>query len=164
MGDNLERIFEFRVLYAKQRDLRIRLTWAEKERFARLQRDLSDRVPSVDDRDPFTVLAAPLTAQFVVSGRFGGGVLRNASAVGLAITTGDEPPELGRRLILHVHDAVRGIEYTFPCRVVARVVKAPASIGLRFEGMPAQTRRDDQTGSVWPAADAPEPDTLSARS
>jgi hypothetical protein len=35
--------------------------------------------------------------------------------------------------------------------VVARVVKAPASMGVRFEGMPSQTRVGRQSGAVWRA-------------
>ncbi|MEY4579005.1 MAG: hypothetical protein RL701_3708, partial [Pseudomonadota bacterium] len=54
-------------------------------------------------------------------------------------------------LILHVNDSAHGSEYTFPCRVVARVVKAPASMGVRFEGMPSQTRVGRQSGAVWRA-------------
>jgi hypothetical protein len=103
----------------------------------------------VDDRDAFTVLSSQRSVQYVVAGGFGVGVLCNASAAGLAVTTEAAPPELGTRLILHVHDAEHGCEYTFPCRVVARVVKAPASMGLRFEGMPAQTHIGGTSGLRW---------------
>lgn len=149
MGDKLERIFELRVLSAKQRELHVPLTHGEKARLLKLQQDLPDRVPAVDEHDPFTVLPAALHAQYVVSGRFGAGVLRNASAAGLAIATDEEPPPLGQRLILHASDPEHGVEYTFPCRVVARVVKPPAAMGVRFEGMPSQTRMGRQSGSVW---------------
>jgi hypothetical protein len=149
MGDKLERIFEFRVLYAKQRELQIPLSLAERERALKLKQELPERVPSVDETDAFTVLPAPIAAQYVVGGHFGAGTLRNASAAGLAIATAEDPPALGQRLILHVHDSTRGIEYTFPCRVVSRVVKAPASMGVRFEGVPSQSRTGHRTGSVW---------------
>lgn len=149
MGDKLERIFELRVLGARERELHVPLTHVEKARLLKLQQELPDRVPAVDERDAFTVLPAALRAQFVVSGQLGSGTLRNASAVGLAVATVEEPPALGQRLILHVHDPEHAVEYTFPCRVVARVVKAPASMGVRFEGMPAQTRVGRQSGPVW---------------
>ena len=149
MGDQLERIFEYRVLYAKQRDLHIPLTSDERARVAQLEEELPDRVPAVDDRDAFTVLPTPLGVQYVVAGAFGVGTLFNVSATGVAVETEDEPPNLGQRLIVHVHDAQQGVEYTFPCRVVARVIKAPASMGLRFEGMPSQTRIGHSSGLRW---------------
>jgi len=149
MGDKLERIFEYRVLHAKQRELQIPLTLAERERELKLKQELPERVPSVDDQDAFTVLPEPIAAQYVVAGHFGAGSLRNASANGLAIATMEEPPALGQRLILHVHDSARGVEYTFPCRVVSRVVKSPPSMGVRLEGVPSQARTGHRSGSVW---------------
>jgi hypothetical protein len=156
MGEKLERIFEYRMLYSKQRDLQIPLTPVEDQRLVRLKQQLPDRVPTVDERDAFTVLATPLAAQYVVGGSFGSGTLRNASAVGLAIATSDAPPALGERLILHVNEPQAGIEYTFPCRVVARVVKGSASMGVYFEGMPSHTRSGGRTGSVWRSDVFPE--------
>ncbi|HEX2676466.1 MAG TPA: PilZ domain-containing protein [Polyangiales bacterium] len=148
MGDKLERIFEYRVLYAKERELQIPLSTQEASRLERLRHQLPSRVPSVDDRDPFTLLTTPLPVQFVAAGRFGAGVLRNASAVGLAVATG-EPPELGQRLIVHVQEPLHGLEYTFPCRVVSRVVKGITSMGLVFEGVPSQTRIGGRSSGVW---------------
>ena len=150
MGDHqLERIYEYRVLYAKQSDLHIPLTPEERARALKLQEELPDRVPAVDERDAFTVVSTPLAVQYVVAGAFGVGTLSNASATGVAVGTEEEPPNLGQRLIVHVHDPQQGVEYTFPCRVVARVVKAPASMGLRFEGMPSQTRIAHNSGVQW---------------
>jgi hypothetical protein len=148
MGDKLARIFEYRVLYAKHRELQIPLTSNEDARLVRLRQQLPDRVPSLDERDVFTVLAAPLPAHFVAAGHFGSGTLRNASAVGLAIATFEEPPGLGQRLILHVQEPEQAIEYTFPCRVVVRVVKGTPSMGVMFEGVPSQVRVGQSSG-VW---------------
>lgn len=149
MADQLERIYEYRVLYAKQRELQIPLTQEERARALRLRQELPERVPSVDERDAFTVLSPPLSVQYVVSRGFGVGTLCNASANGLAVSTKEEPPGLGQRLLVHVHDAHQGLEYTFPCRVVARVIKSHRSMGLRFEGMPAQTRIGYTSGLRW---------------
>jgi hypothetical protein len=151
MGDKLERIFEYRVLYAKQRELQIPLTPNEESRLLRLRQQLPDRVPTLDERDAFTVLAAPLPAHFVDAGRFGSGMLRNASATGLAIATFEEPPSLGARLILHVQEPQQAIEYTFPCRVVVRVVKGNTSMGVVFEGVPSQARAGARNSGVWRA-------------
>src|SRR5690349_12659277 len=100
MGDTLERIFEYRVLYAKQRELQIPLSRDEQKRYVRLRSELPDHVPTLDE--PATLLSAELPAQFVAGGRFGSGILRNGTAIGLAIGTHDEPPALGQRLIVHV--------------------------------------------------------------
>lgn len=149
MGEKLDRIFEYRVLCSKERELQIPLSASESSRLERLRNQLPARVPSVDDRDPFTLLTTALPVQFVApGGRFGTGTLRNASAAGLAVATSD-PPELGQRLIVHVQEALHGIEYTFPCRVVARVVKGVTSMGLSFEGVPSQTRLGQRTSGVW---------------
>ena len=149
MGDELARIFEYRVLYAKHRELQIPLTGSEQARFGELRGQLPDRVPNIDDRDIATLLRNPLPAQIVAGGRFGSGVLRNGSATGLAIELGEEPPALGERLILHVQESVHALEYTFPCRVIARVVKGVTSMGVVFEGVPSQTRALGRTSGVW---------------
>lgn len=150
MGDHqLERIYEYRVLYAKQTELHIPLTQEERERALKLQEELPDRVPAIDEHDAFTVLSTPLSVQYVVAGAFGVGTLFNASATGVAVGTEEEPPNLGQRLIVHVHDPQQGVEYTFPCRVVARVVKAPAAMGLRFEGVPSKTRIGHRSSVQW---------------
>ncbi len=155
MGDKLERIFEYRVLHAKERELQIPLTQSESSRLERLRHQLPSRVPSLDDRDPFTLLTTPLPVQFVAAGRFGAGVLRNASAIGLAIATA-EPPELGQRLIVHVQEPLHGLEYTFPCRVISRVLKGVTSMGLVFEGVPSHARIGGRSSGVWRSDTVPE--------
>jgi hypothetical protein len=149
MGDTLERIFEYRVLYAKHRELQIPLSRDEQKRFGQLRSELPDHLPGVDGRDIGTLLETALPAQFVAGGRFGSGVLRNGSAIGLAIETHEEPPALGQRLILHVQEPERGIEYTFPCRVIARVVKGAASMGVVFDGVPSETRALGRSSGVF---------------
>ncbi|HEX7480050.1 MAG TPA: PilZ domain-containing protein [Polyangiales bacterium] len=148
MGEKLERVFEYRVLHSKERELQIPLSAQEASRLERLRSQLPERVPCVDDRDAFTRLTTPLPVQYVAAGRFGAGLLRNASAAGLAIATA-EPPELGQRLIVHVQEPLHGLEYTFPCRVVSRVVKGTTSMGLVFEGVPSQTRSSGSASGVW---------------
>jgi len=149
MGEKLARIFEYRVLFARHRDLQIPLSPNEEARLLRLRQQLPDRVPALDERDTLTLLAAPLPAHFVAAGHFGSGTLRNASATGMAIATLDEPPGLGQRLILHAQDPDQAIEYTFPCRVVVRVVKGTPSMGVAFEGVPSQTRVGQNNSGVW---------------
>jgi hypothetical protein len=149
MGDKLAAIFEYRMLRAKQRDLQIPLTANEEARLKQLKHELPERLPNVDERDSYTMLATPLPAQFVAAGQFGSGTLCNVSAPGLAITTAEEPPGLGQRLIVHVQDTEQFIEYTFPCRVVARVIKGAAAMTVRFEGVPSKTRIGVRSGAVW---------------
>lgn len=152
MGEKIAWIFEYRVLYAKQRELQIPLTRQEQQRLGELKSQLPSHVPTLDERDTLTVLDEALSAQFVVGGRFGSGVLRNGSSVGLAIETVEEPPSLGQRLIVHVQEPEHGVEYTFPCRVIARVMR-PASMGVVFDGVPSQTRALGRSSGVFRQAD-----------
>lgn len=154
MGDKLEWIYEYRVLYAKQRELQIPLSREEQRRLGELRAELPSHVPTLDERDALTLLEEPLPAQFVTGGRFGSGTLRNGSSIGLAIETLEDPPALGQRLIVHIQDASRGLEYTFPCRVIARVVSAPPSMGVVFDGVPSQSRSLGRgTSGVYPSED-----------
>lgn len=154
MGEKFERIFEYRVLAAKEHDLQIPLSVQERSRLERMRHELPAQVPSVDARDALTLLTTPLPVHFVAAGRFGTGVLRNASATGLAVAT-DEPPELGQRLIVHVQETLHGVEYMFPCRVVSRVLKGVTGVGLAFEGVPSQTRLGGHASGVWRADATP---------
>ena len=153
MGDKIAWIFEYRVLYAKQRELQIPLTRQEQQRLGELRGQLPSHVPTLDERDALTLLEEPLPAQFVAGGRFDSGVLRNGSSIGLAIETAEEPPALGQRLIVHVQEPVHGVEYTFPCRVIARVMKGPPSMGVVFDGVPSQTRSLGKNSGVFRQAD-----------
>jgi hypothetical protein len=157
MGDTLARVFEYRVLYAKHRELQIPLTEEEQSRFGMLRRELPTHVPNADEHDAFTLLDEPLSAQYVGAGEFQSGILRNASAIGLAIETTEDPPKLGQRLIVHVQDPDSGVEYTFPVRVIARVVAGLPSMSVVFDGVPSETRALGRASGVF-ANDEPSVD------
>jgi hypothetical protein len=150
MGDTLARVFEYRVLYAKHRELQIPLTEEEQTRFGMLRRELPTHVPNADERDAFTLLEEPLSAQYVGAGELQSGILRNASAIGLAIETSEDPPKLGQRLVVHVQDIDTGTEYTFPVRVIARIVAGSPSMSVVFDGVPSETRALGRASSVFP--------------
>jgi len=134
VAGKLERIFEHRCLEARRDEMAIPLSAAEQARLERLATQLAQEVPVLDEHDPYTLLPEPLAVEFVVGGHFGVGCVKNASAQGLAVVTA-EPPPLGARLVLHLEQPLSGVEYTFPCRVVSRVVRGEAWMGVRFEGM-----------------------------
>jgi hypothetical protein len=148
VGDKLDRIFEYRVLLAKQRDLGMRLSAQEQARLERLAHQLPTEVPSADDRDPYTLLTEPVAVEFVVQRRQALGALRNASGGGFAITAA-EPPELGARVVVHVREETHGIEYIFPGTVVSRVVKGVTAFGVSLTGLPTQTRLGRRSSGVW---------------
>jgi hypothetical protein len=154
MGDTLARVFEYRVLYAKHRELQIPLTEEEQSRFGMLRRELPTHVPNADERDVFTLLDEPLHAQYVGSGEFQSGILRNASAIGLAIETTVDPPKLGQRLIVHVQNPDSGAEYIFPVRVISRVVVGLPSMSAVFDGVPSETRALGRASGVFSNDDA----------
>jgi hypothetical protein len=149
MGDTLARVFEYRVLYAKHRELRIPLTEDEQQRFGMLRRELPTHVPNADERDVFTLLDEPVPAQYVADGEFESGILRNASAIGLAIETTGDPPKLGQRLIVHAQEPEHGVEYVFPCRVIARIVAGTPSMAVVFDGVPSETRALGRSSGVF---------------
>jgi hypothetical protein len=153
MSKKLERIFEYRVLLSKARELGIPLTPDEEARLDRLGQQLPTAVPPLDERDPYTLLSEPLPAEFVQSGRFQACTVHNASGAGLALVA-IEPPVLGQRLLVHVRDPRRPVEYTFPARVISRVVRGVSGMSVAFEGLPTQRTFAGRTSGVWPAEEA----------
>lgn len=156
MADKLQRIFEYRVLLSRAQKRQPDLDAQEQLRLERLRQQLPLSVPPLDDRDPYTLLTDGLAVEFAVEGRFQTGTLRNASGGGLAIATAD-PPALGQPLVIHVQDRPHGIVWSFPARVVSRVVRGVAGMSVAFEGLPNQTRIA-KTSGVWVA---PEIDATS---
>jgi hypothetical protein len=153
MSKKLERIFEYRVLLAKARELAIPLTPDEEARLDRLGQQLPTAVPPLDDRDPYTLVSEPLPAEFVQSGRFQPCTIRNASGGGLALATVD-PPVLDQRLLVHARDPRRPVEYTFPARVVSRVVRGVCGMSVAFEGLPTMRTFGGRASGVWSTEDA----------
>src|SRR5689334_19116457 len=100
MADKLQRLFEYRALRAEPPAAHDEQALA---RIEQLQRQLPQGVPALDERDPYTLLSEPLPVEFAHAGRFRMGVVLNVAADGLAIATSD-PPMLGQRISLHVHD------------------------------------------------------------
>lgn len=80
---------------------------------------------------------APLRVSY--TGRFGfvDGEIRNISAGGAAIAT-QQPLAAATRVLVHVQDSARAVEYVFPARVVWRELGARAAMGVAFEGVPSR--------------------------
>jgi hypothetical protein len=153
MAPRLEQIFEYRVLLSRARELGIPLSLEEQARLDRLGRQLPTGVPPLDERDPHTRLAAPLAAEFVQAGRFQVCTLCNASSDGFALATAD-PPVLGQPLLVQVRGLRDATEYTFPARVVSRVVRGVSGMSVAFEGLPTERGLMGRSSSgVWPAED-----------
>jgi hypothetical protein len=153
MAKRLEKIFEYRVLLSKARELGIPLSAEEEARLDRLGQQLPQSVPALDDRDTQTRLSEALPAEFVQAGRFQACTLRNASGAGFAMAA-VEPPALGQRLLVHVRSPFGPIEYTFPARVVSRVVRGVAGMGVAFEGLPTQRALGGRASGVFTTEDA----------
>jgi hypothetical protein len=146
MADKLERIFEYRVLLA-----RAGLSTAERAQRDHLASHLPNVVPALDDRDPYTLLTQPLPAEVLDSDGIMPALLRNAAAAGFALSV-SQPPALGRLLAVRVRDPRHPIEYTFPARVMSRVVRGLRGISVAFEGMPLQSPLVNRGSGVWRAA------------
>jgi hypothetical protein len=154
MADKLQRIFEYRVLLSKAQKRQPEPD--DQQRLERLGQLLPLAVPALDDRDPYTMLTEPLPIEFALEGRFVTGTLRNASGGGLGITTA-QPPALGQPLTIHVQDRKRAVVYSFPARVVSRVLSGVPGMSLAFEGVPIQTRIASKSSGVW-SAEQPDVD------
>ena len=154
MADKLQRIFEYRVLLSSADKRQPVGTSQDDARLQRLRQQLPLAVPPLDERDPYTLLSEPLTVEFGVGERFVRGTLRNASGGGLAIAT-EEPPALGKQLVIHVQDRKRAVVYSFPASVVSRVLRGVCGMSVAFEGTPIQTRLAASSSGVWTAADVP---------
>lgn len=146
--EQLDGIYEIRMLLAREGELQIPLNDVEAARLARLERAFGRRVPSLDERDAATWLSTPIPVQFTAQGTYGSGMVRNLSGGGMAIVTA-EPSALGSRLVLRIADQSHGVEYVFPGRVISRVVKGLTAMGVAFEGVPSQARLGSRTSGVW---------------
>src|SRR5690348_313444 len=154
MADKLQRLFEYWVLRSQPPGPDFEQV---QQRIERLQRQLNPGVPTLDERDPYTLLTDPLPVEFAHAGRFRVGSVVNAAADGLAVATTD-PPALGQRISLHVHDRSKGAVYAFIGCVVSRVIAGTQGMSVALEGMPKQTRLATQSSGVWRAAEeAPGP-------
>jgi hypothetical protein len=155
MADKLQRIFEYRVLLSNAQERNLGLDPQDQTRLDRLRQQLPMTVPPLDDRDPYTILSEPMPVEFAVGGRFHVGMLRNVSGGGLAIATSDEAPPLGHQLTIHVQDRAHALVYSFPARVVSRVVRGTTGMSVAFDGVPMLTRLTTKSSGVWSAQDAP---------
>jgi hypothetical protein len=165
MSEKLDRILELsdlegRLLHGTG------LSSSERARFERLREAHSTQVPSLDERDPYTVLGEALPAQVITGSVVVTGLLRNASAAGVALSVDGTPPALGQQAKIVARDVARGLEYAFSGIVVSRVVKGGYSMALQLDGMPSRLRLGGRSG-VFPrggvATDAP-PATTAAPS
>jgi hypothetical protein len=148
MAEKLERIFEYRVLLARAESSALSPT--ERVQLEHLAAHLPAVVPALDERDPYTLLSEPLAAELLEVDGIAPALVRNAGACGLALSV-SEPPPLGCALAVRVRDARHPIEYTFPGRVVSRVVRGLRGIGVAFEGMPLQAPLVGRGSGVWRA-------------
>jgi hypothetical protein len=154
MAEKLKRIFEYRVLLSKTQKRQPDLDPDERLRLDRLGQQLPLTAPALDDRDPYTMLGEPLPVEFALEGRFATGSLRNASGGGLAIATA-QPPALGQPLVIHVQDRKRAVVYSFPGRVVSRVLSGTPGMSVAFDGVPNQTKiAASMSSGVWSAQNA----------
>jgi hypothetical protein len=148
MSEKLDRILEYcdletRLLHGTG------LLGAERARLDRLRDQMSANVPSLDDRDPYTLLSEPLPAQVITGSRVITGQLRNVSAAGIALSVDAPPPNLSERARIVARDGQRGMEYVFVGVVVSRVMKGGFGMALQLESLPTMLRMGGRSG-VFP--------------
>lgn len=157
MSEKLDRILEYCDLASRAGSGGLR-DGGERARLERLREQLSSRVPSLDERDPYTLLANALPAQIVTPVGVLNGYVRNASGGGIALSVDVSPPALSEVVKVTARDVQRGIEYAFAGTCVARVVKGGFGFSLAFGGAPARIRLGGQSG-VYPKGGATEAPT-----
>jgi hypothetical protein len=148
MSEKLDRILEYcdletRFLHGTG------LLEGERARLELLRDQLSSQVPSLDERDSFTLLSEPLPAQVITGSSVVTAQLRNASAAGVALSTDAPPPQLSARAKVVARDVQRGLEYVFAGYVISRVVKGTYGMALQLEGIPSRLRLGGRSG-VYP--------------
>jgi hypothetical protein len=158
MSEKLDRILEYCDLLSRQHGGNLRQT-SDQIRLERLHEQLTSRVPSLDDRDPYTLLQTPLPAHIVTRSAVLTGQVRNAAGGGIAIAVDTTPPALSDEVKVTARDVQRGIEYAFVGIVVARIVKGGFGFSLAFGGAPARMRLGGQSG-VYPKGGATEVPTV----
>jgi hypothetical protein len=145
MSEKLDRILEYC-------DLESRLLHGtgvssdERVRLERLRETLSTQVPSLDERDPYTLLSEALPAQVITGSLAVTGQLRNASAAGVALSVDAQPPSLSSRAKVVARDVERGIEYVFMGIVVSRVVKGNYGMAVQLDTIPSKLRVGGRSG------------------
>jgi hypothetical protein len=154
MSEKLDRILEYCDLLTRASSGGL-TEGIERARFERLRDQLSSRIPSLDERDPYTLLGTPLPAQIVTPSAVLTGQVRNAAGGGIALSVDTTPPALSEIVKVTARDVQRGIEYAFAGTVVARVVKGSYGFSLAFGGAPARMRLGGQSG-VYPKGGATE--------
>lgn len=159
MSEKLDRILEYCDLQARLLH-GTGLLGGERARLERLREQLSTQVPSLDDRDPYTLLGEPMPAQVITGSSVVTAELRNASAAGIALATDAPPPTLSSRAKVVARDVHRGIEYVFAGVVVSRVVKGPYAMALSFEATPSRLRLGGRSGVFARNGLASEPPEL----
>jgi hypothetical protein len=148
MSEKLDRILEYcdlegRLLHGTG------LSSSERARLERLRDTLSTQVPSLDERDSYTLLSVALPAQVITGSAVVTGQLRNASAVGVALSVDAPPPSLSQRAKVVVRDVERGLEYVFAGIVVSRVVKGGYGMAVQLDTTPSKLRLGGRSG-VYP--------------
>lgn len=82
---------------------------------------------------------APLPAQIFAEGGVSRGEILRVTAGALVLSSADLIP-VGREVLIRVTDAVAGVEYVLPCRVVWQAKGAPSTMALVVDGIPNRQR------------------------
>jgi hypothetical protein len=89
---------------------------------------------------PGTLATGPdgLVAQIIGDGIVAHAEIRRVSAAGILVSTRTAAIP-GARFILKTTDAIGGVEYTLPCKVIWAHGTRPSSLALAVDGVPSRT-------------------------
>ncbi|RLB56338.1 MAG: hypothetical protein DRJ42_03605 [Deltaproteobacteria bacterium] len=141
MFDLLDAVYEFQRLASREPDL----DETESARAVGLERLLRGSYAGGRSSRERAREQNPLPVQFTVPGGFARGQLHSLSSRGMAIASLSAPAE-GTRTVLRVADPRRGVEYTFPGRVVWQRGKV---LGIAFDGLPSRHPFLARANAAW---------------
>lgn len=131
--DFLVRFWELRARHAEQGEPLSPLEQRELLSLMQLvQGDHTPRPGSVPPPRPSTV-----AARLLGPGLSEAATLARVTASAIVVRVdGAEAPALGASVVLHITDAIRGVEYALPCRVAWVQGAREKSVALAVDGMP----------------------------
>jgi PilZ domain-containing protein len=146
--DVIELIYEYQLLCSKRDVLGLDLSDEERGRVMGLGRLLEDRVLSGPARRSWARVQLRGPVQFTTPTGFGIADLHDIGGGGVALAT-RKPLTFGTRTVVRFVDYAGGRELIFPCHVVWSQEKAPAQMGLAFDGIPLRTQFRAPPAGEW---------------
>lgn len=152
MLDKLDFLCRFWELRARYEALGVPLT--EPERVELLS--LVQMIASGVEDEPDMAMVRGIPAQLTAGAGFLAADLADVSAECLLVAAAERLAE-GTRTVVHIADAVTGVEYALPCIVAWSREDEPCWMGLTVDGVPKRSQFTCPTTGTWRSPLGPGP-------